>query len=82
MKAASAQYRSFVYLSDVVRIGGEVTDKYVDQDGEHVVDVRTFARNQRGDDVMPGSATIALPTRDGASPVRRRLPAVPTGGSA
>ncbi len=73
VKSASAEYRSFVYLSDVIRLGGEVTRKYVDIDGESVVDVRTHALNQRGDDVMPGKATIALPTRDGASPVRRRL---------
>jgi predicted aconitase with swiveling domain len=52
---------------------GEVIDKRVDADGEHVVDVSTVARNQRGETVMPGSAVIALPTRDGAdSPAARR----------
>ena len=73
IKAASAQYRSFVYLSDVVRLGGTVTKKYVAEDGDCVVDVRTSALNQRGQDVMPGSATIALPSRDGGSPVTRRI---------
>lgn len=67
-----AQYRGFVYLSDVVTLGGEVTGKEVGADGEHLVHVRTFARNQRGDDVMPGAATVALPTREGPSPVSRR----------
>lgn len=66
-----AQYRSFVYLSDVVELGGEVTDKS-EMDGEAVVGVRTWALNQRGQDVMPGTATIALPTRAGASPVAER----------
>ena len=73
VKRASAQYRSFVYLSDVVRLGGEVTGRSIDDDGEAVVDVRTHAFNQRGQDVMPGRATVALPRRaDGDTPVTRR----------
>jgi acyl dehydratase len=67
-----AQYRGFVYLSDVVSLGGQVLEKLVLDSGEHAVKVATFARNQRGADVMPGTATIALPTREGASPVARR----------
>jgi hypothetical protein len=67
-----AQYRGFVYLSDVVSLGGEVVEKVVLDTGEHAVRLETYARNQRGDDVMPGHATIALPTREGASPVARR----------
>lgn len=72
VKHLQSQYRGFVYLSDVVELGGEVTGKEVGADGEHVVHVRTFARNQRGDDVMPGTATVALPTRHGATPVASR----------
>jgi acyl dehydratase len=73
IKECQAQYRRFVYLSDVIELTGEVIGKRVDGDGEHVVDVRTAARNQRGENVMPGSAVIALPTRDGAdSPAARR----------
>ena len=72
IKHIQAQYRGFVYLSDVLELGGEVVEKEIDADGEHVVHVRTFARNQRGEDVMPGSAIVALPTRDGQSPVARR----------
>ncbi|GAA1651739.1 FAS1-like dehydratase domain-containing protein [Georgenia ruanii] len=67
-----AQYRGFVYLSDVVELGGEVLEKVVLDSGEHAVKVKTHARNQRGADVMPGHATIALPTREGASPVTLR----------
>jgi acyl dehydratase len=73
IKECQAQYRKFVYLSDVIELTGEVIGKRVDADGEHVVDVSTVARNQRGETVMPGSAVIALPTRDGAdSPAARR----------
>lgn len=73
VKKASASYRRFVYLADVVELGGRVERSYVDDDGDACVDVSTYARNQRGEDVMPGRATIALPTREGAHPVRSRL---------
>ncbi|MGQ0466966.1 MAG: FAS1-like dehydratase domain-containing protein [Sporichthyaceae bacterium] len=71
VSALTSQYRGFVYLSDVVTLGGEVVGKRVEGD-EHLVEVTTFARNQRGDDIMPGTATVALPTRSGDSPARRR----------
>ena len=74
VRHCTAQYRSFVYHSDVVRLGGEVTAKYIDDDGEAVVEARTHAHNQRGQDVMPGAATLVLPRRDEArSPVDRRM---------
>jgi acyl dehydratase len=63
LKAATSQYRAHVYLSDVVRLGGRITAKEIDGDGDHVVHLTTWARNQRDKDVMPGTATIALPTR-------------------
>jgi acyl dehydratase len=63
LKRADTQYRSHVYLSDVVRLGGQITGKEIDSDGDHVVHITTWARNQRGQEVMPGTATIALPTR-------------------
>ena len=72
VKALTSQYRGFVYLSDVLTLGGEVTGVRVDDDGEHVVDVKTWARNQRGQDVMPGTAVVALPHRSGQGPVARR----------
>jgi hypothetical protein len=73
VKHLSAQYRGFVYLSDTVDLGGVVTSKSVDSAGEHVVEITTHARNQRGDDIMPGSAVVALPSRDGTvSPVATR----------
>src|SRR5271165_3395507 len=66
LKAATSQYRSHVYLGDVVRLGGTVVRKEVDADGAHVVHIQTRARNQRDQDVMPGTAVIQLPHRDGA----------------
>lgn len=63
LKSIHGQYRSHVYLSDVVRLGGRITDKLVDDDGDHVVRVETWATNQRDQSVMPGSAVIRLPRR-------------------
>jgi acyl dehydratase len=67
IKQCQAQYRKFVYLSDVIELTAEVTEKTVDSDGEHVVHIRTAARNQRGETVMPGTAVVALPSREGSA---------------
>jgi acyl dehydratase len=67
LKAATSQYRSHVYLGDVVRLGATVTAKRVDTEGDHIVELQTWARNQRGQDVMPGTAVIALPSRSAAT---------------
>lgn len=63
LKAANSQYRAHVYLSDVVRLSGRVVAKEVDAEGDHVVRLETWAMNQRGQNVMPGSAVVALPSR-------------------
>jgi acyl dehydratase len=67
LKAANSQYRSHVYLSDVVRLGGRVERKEIDADGDAVVHVSTWARNQRDQNVMPGDAIIRLPRRDASA---------------
>lgn len=63
LKRCYAEYRSFVYLSDVIRISGTVAEKYVDEDGDHVVKLKTKAMNQRGVNVMPGESVISLPVK-------------------
>jgi hypothetical protein len=63
LKALTGQYRAHVYLSDVVRLSARVEAKEVDADGDHVVRLTTWAHNQRGQNVMPGTAVIALPVR-------------------
>lgn len=67
LKALTCQYRAHVYLSDVVRLGGRIEAKEVDADGDHIVRLTTWAYNQREQNAMPGTAVIALPTRDKAS---------------
>lgn len=74
IKFATAQYRNFVYHGDVIVMGGEVTDCFVDDDGDHCVAVSTWAKNQRVQNVMPGSARMILPSREKAvDPVTPRL---------
>jgi acyl dehydratase len=64
LKSLTGQYRAHVYLSDVVRLGGRVEAKEVDADGNHVVRLTTWAHNQREQNVMPGTAVVALPVRN------------------
>ncbi len=64
LKRCRAEYRKFVYLSDVLWIKGKVKNKYIDEEGEPCVDIETSAINQRGEDVMPGDATVILPSRE------------------
>ncbi len=64
LKRNYAEYRHFVYWSDTVWLRGKVVRKYVDEDGEYCVDVKTSAVNQRGEDTMPGYSTVALPSHD------------------
>jgi acyl dehydratase len=74
LKRCYARYTGFVFLSDAIWIRGEVTKKYVDEHGEHCVDVATCARNQRDKDVMPGESTVILPSRrSGTGPLDTRL---------
>jgi len=74
LKKCYAEYRRFIYLSDVVWLRGKVAKKYIDGDGEHCVDIETWAQNQRGENVMPGHSTVALPIREKATwPVELRL---------
>ena len=67
VKEIFGQYRAHVFLGDVVRLGGRIDAKEIDADGHHVVRVTTWANNQRGQNVMPGTAVIALPTRGGGA---------------
>jgi acyl dehydratase len=64
LKRSYTEYRRFNYFGDVVWIKGTVTKKYIDEDGEHCVHVERHAINQRGEDIMPGYAVVALPSKE------------------
>jgi len=75
LKKCYAEYRQFVYLSDAVWFKGKVVNKYIDENGEYCVDIETHGINQRGEDTIPGMATVILPSsKVGTSPVEGRLP--------
>jgi hypothetical protein len=74
LKKNYAEYRRFVYHSDAVWFRGKVTRKYIDEDGEHCVDIETSGVNQRGENTCPGYSTVVLPSREkGDWPVEKRL---------
>jgi hypothetical protein len=74
VKTSSCEYRRFVYFSDVVWLTGTVTDRFTDDDGECCVRIETHTTNQRGEEVMPGYAIIALPSKArGYAPLDGRL---------
>ena len=74
LKRSMCEFRKFVYFSDVIRLHGKIIEKYIDEDGECCVKIETSTINQRGEEVMPGIAVIALPSRThGTSPLDRRL---------
>ena len=74
LKRSYTEYGKFVYLSDVVRIKGKVTKKYKDEEGDHCVHIERSAINQRNENVMPGYAVVALPSRlNSSSPLDKRI---------
>jgi len=74
LKKCYAKYTKFVYLSDVIWLRGKVTKKFVDEDGEHCVEIETTSTNQRGEEVMPGRSTVVLPSREKKTwPLERRV---------
>jgi acyl dehydratase len=74
LKRSYAEYKKFVYLSDVVRLKGKVIDKFVDDEGDHCVRIDRYAMNQRNENVMPGYAIVALPSKvEKSSPLDKRV---------
>ena len=64
LKKNYAEYRFFVYHSDVIWFLGKVVSKFVDEEGEYCVGIETNALNQRKENTMPGYSVVALPSRD------------------
>jgi acyl dehydratase len=59
-----ANYRGMNFLGDTVWIKGEVTDKWRGaKSGIGYVACTIHGINQRGTDIMPGTAVVALPSR-------------------
>lgn len=59
-----AKYRGMNFLGDTVWISGKVTDRWRGaKTGIGYVACELRGANQRGDDIMPGTAVVALPSR-------------------
>ena len=66
------EVRKFSYMGDVQIVTGEVTAKH-EAAGRHLVDVKLVMTNQRGEETVRATATIALPSKAGPA----AAPAVP-----
>lgn len=68
------EIRKFNYMGDVQRVTGEVLAKRT-ANGQNLVDVAVKFVNQRGEESVRGTATIALPGKDKPLPMYPEVPA-------
>lgn len=62
--SVAIQNRGNAFPSEELTFGGVVTDKR-EEEGKHLVDLDIFERNDKGDVLVPGTATVSLPSRSG-----------------
>ncbi|MBF6568669.1 MAG: dehydratase [Candidatus Binataceae bacterium] len=65
LRKLSVQYRAMDMPGAKLLAKGRVTKKYV-ENGEHLIDCEVWIENEKGDKTTPGSATVALPSRQSA----------------
>jgi acyl dehydratase len=63
LKGLHVEVRRFNLMGDLTTVEGTVTDKRVDEDGDHIVKCEFHAHDQRGEEHTTGHATIVLPCR-------------------
>ena len=64
VRKLGVRFAAIVRLKDLITCRGRVLAKSR-QDGTHLVDLEIWAENQRGEKVVTGKATVALPAREG-----------------
>lgn len=62
LKKLSARCKPFNVFGDTQWLKGKVVKKYQEKD-EYLVDIEIHTENQRGENTMPGMATICLPSK-------------------
>jgi acyl dehydratase len=62
VRKIGVRFIGLVRLKDVITCKGRVLDK-TSKDGVHTVDLELWAENQKGEKVVTGRATVALPSR-------------------
>lgn len=68
------EIRKFNFMGDVQRVTGEVLGKRT-ENGQNLVDVAVRFINQRGEESVRSTATIALPSKDRPLPLYPEVPA-------
>ncbi len=68
------EIRKFNFMGDVQRVTGEVLGKRT-ENGQNLVDVAVRFVNQRGEESVRSTATIALPSKDKPLPLYPEVPA-------
>ena len=63
VKKLNVRFQGLVRLKDVITCKGRVLGKS-SKNGTHLVDVELWAENQKGEKVITGKATVALPSRE------------------
>lgn len=62
IRRVSCEYRGINRKGDTLTCRGRVVKKHI-QDGEYLVDLEVWVENQKGENISPGEATVALPSR-------------------
>jgi acyl dehydratase len=68
------EIRKFNYMGDVQTVTGKILAKR-QEGGQNLVDVAVAFTNQRGEESVRATATIALPSKDNALPMYPEVPA-------
>ena len=63
VKKLGVRFQGLVRLKDTITCKGRVLATS-SKDGTHLVDVELWAENQKGEKVVTGKATVALPSRE------------------
>jgi acyl dehydratase len=63
VRKLGVRFAGLVRLKDVVTCRGRVLGKSSKDDDHHLVELEVWAENQRGEKVVTGRATLALPSR-------------------
>ena len=63
VRKVGVRFAALVRLKDTVTCRGRVLSK--SKDDVHLVELEIWAENQRGEKVVTGKATVALPSREG-----------------
>ncbi|HXH84054.1 MAG TPA: MaoC/PaaZ C-terminal domain-containing protein [Candidatus Tectomicrobia bacterium] len=64
VRKIGVRFTGLVRLKDVITCRGRVLGKST-KDDVHLVDLEVWAENQKGEKVVTGKATVALPAREG-----------------